>query len=653
MFGKKKELGDYPPVPASLNANSPTSSNKEQLRPHADTAGSITPYLGLRSRLSQLWFNRWTVLLLLVLVRTLILLASLNDNIGDAKAKALAACTKVEDIGSAMASMPHYLSVGVNSAAAVGVTKAVSGMVSVLSMILTAIPQLLLFIINMYIGTYVCLAAAFIHGGLDVAVAMVQDTTDFINNAIKGISGDISSALDNVQTIINNFYNAISKGASIFGVNTDPPKIDISSDLNKLQTIHVDSTQFVKDLAGLNSTIPSFDQAKNLTESVLTIPFKKVQDLLDQTYGNYSFDSSIFPVAQKKGLSFCSDNSFLNDFFEKLFKIAADAKIAFLVVIIVLALLAIVAQGYLEIRRWRRQQRLARVFTKHGYDPMDVVYIASRPFTSTTGIKLAARFSGKRQLLVRWAVAYGTSLPALFVLSLALAGLFSCLCQLIILKLIQQKTPELANQVGDFANQVVTTLEDVSVTWANDANGVITKMTDEVNNDVFGWVRIATTAVNDTLTTFEDEINKGLDDIFNGTVLYNTVKNVFACLIGNKIDAVEKGLTWVHDQAHVSFPLFPNDTFSQGAQKSIGDDSDLTSFLATPSSVTSDDITAAVDTVVNKLQNGLIQEALISTALLMVYVIIVLIGVVRSLAGMATPGRTRGEGASRATGDRR
>ncbi len=82
--------------------------------------------------------------------------------------------------------MPHYLSVGVNGIAAEGITKAVAGMVDILGLILTGVKQLLIFIINMYIGTYVCLASAFIHGGLDVAVAMVEDTSKSINDAIKG-----------------------------------------------------------------------------------------------------------------------------------------------------------------------------------------------------------------------------------------------------------------------------------------------------------------------------------------------------------------------------------------------------------------------------------------------------------------------------------
>ena len=646
MAGEKAGTA-VPEVPASLNHDSFEMANKQPLPPHADTVPSVTPYLGLRARLSQVWFNRWTILLLLVLVRVLILLSGLNDNLGDAKQQALSACTKVEDIGSAMASMPHYLSVGVNSVAADGITQAVSAMVDVLSLMLTGIEELIIFIIEMYIGTYACLAAAFIHGGLDVATAMVEDTSKFINNTISGLTSDINTIVGGASKAIDNLMSEISDASSIVGLHFTKPNLDISTQITGLQNIHVNDTQFASDLVNLNNNIPTFAQAKNLTENAISIPFEMIKNLLNQTYGNYKFDSSVFPVAQKQGLSFCSDNSFLNDFFQELFTIVADAKIAFIVALAVLAVLSCVPMAYLEIRHWRRQQRLARVFTKHGYDPIDVVYIASRPFTATTGIKLASRFNGKRQLLVRWAVAYATSLPALFVLSLALAGLFSCLCQYIVLAAIQKEAPQLASEVGDFTGQVVSTLENVSATWANDANGVITTMTNDVNKDVFGWVVNATTAVNNTLNTFEDEINKGLAAVFNGTVLYNTVQNVFGCLIGNKIAAVEEGLTWVHDHAHVSFPLFPNDTFSLGAQQSIDGDSDLTSFLATPSSVTTDDITSAVDSVIDKLRSSLIQELLVSCALLLVYIIVVLIGMVRSMAGMALPNRGRGEGGQR------
>lgn len=652
FFDEKKSRGipPVPPLPSNLNANSwdmvdlddePKSNPK--LGPHAHTAPTITPYLGLRARLSQLWFNRWTVLLILVLVRVLLLTGSLNENIAEAKVKALSACSKVEDIGSAMASMPHYLSVGVNSLASDGITAAVSAMVKVLMMILTGVENLIFFVINMYVGTWVCVVTALIHGGLDISVKVVEGATRVMNDAIGTITGQISDSVAVVQGGLDELSEKISGFTSLIGLG-DIPKLDITDNLNDLRNIKVNTDDLVRDLVSLNTTIPNFDQVEKFAKDAIAIPFSFVREQINSSLGAYRFDDSVFPVAQKQALSFCSDNSFLNDFFNTLFDIVAKAKIAFAVVVPILAVLAIVGMGYLEIRRWRRERERARVFTEHGYDPMDVVYLASRPMSAGFGVKIASWFKGKNHLLVRWAVAYATSLPALFVLSLAMAGFFSCLCQYILLQSIQKEAPALAGQVGNFAEDVVGTLQQVSTNWADDANGVILNLQNDINDEVFGWVHNATSAVNDTLNTFDAEIDKAITAVFDDTILLDTARNLIGCLITRKVETIQRGLTWVHENARVSLPLFSNDIFSQGANDSVNGDSNLTSFLASPSSVTTDEITSAVNQVINKLQSGLVQEALISTALLLVYVIIVLIGVLRVMIGAAQKDKTRAEG---------
>jgi hypothetical protein len=647
LFSKGGSGHDVPPAPAPLD-HDPVELNERKnawfQRP--DTAGNLTPYLGLRARLSQIWINRWTVLLLLILARVLIQSANLGDDLVDAKAKALSSCTTVEDIGSAIASMPHYLSVGVNRLAAEGITKTISGFVDILMMILTGVEQLILFVINMYVGTYACLIAAFVHGGLDVSLTAVQDVTTYFNSQIDTIATTITNDISSAQTAIDNFVKGIEDVGSLFGSSGSPPTIDISGDLSNLKNIQIDDTKFVGDLISLNSTIPTFDQVENFTQNAISEPFALIKQLLNNTYAGYSFDASIFPVADKEGLTFCSDNSILDEFFQALFDILGTAKIAFAVGLAVLAVLACIPMTYLEVRRYRKQRRHAKVFTKYGYDPMDVVYIASRPITAITGIHVANRFSGKRQLLVRWAVAYGTSLPALFVLSLAIAGFVSCLCQFILLKVVEKEAPVLAAEIGNFANEIVTTLEDVSERWATDANDVILGLQNDINTDVLGYVVNATEAVNNTLNTFDNDIQNAIGQFFNGSLLYDTVMDVFNCLVGRKLNDVEEGLTWVRDNAHVTLPLFPNDTFSVGANESITNDTSLSSFLASPGTVTTDDITGAVDYVLNSLRSNIIQEALTSAALLLIYIIVILIGIVRTLSGMAVPGRARGDGGS-------
>lgn len=637
-----------PPLPPNLKGTTwevvdlhdePQQQN-EKIRPFYNTAPAVTPYLGLQARLSQIWFNRWTVLLILVLVRVLILTASLNDNIGDAKVKALSACTKVEDIGSAMASMPHYLSVGVNSLAADGISKTVRGMVEVLKMILTGVEALITFVINFYIGTWVCMISALIHGVFDVAIGAIEGATGVMNKAIGAITDGLANDVKGVQDSINDIVNTIKNP---FG-GAQAPTIDITSRVNDLKTIKVDPSVVVKGLGDLNRTIPNFDQVEKLGKDALSIPFKLLFEQIDSKFGNFSFSRDIFPPAQKQALSFCSGNSALNDFFTNLFEIVKKGKIAFAVVIPILAVVAMAIMGLLEVHRYRREQKHAKDIADNGSDPMDAVYIVGRPMTAGFGNKLASRLSGKKKLLVRWAVAYGTSLPALFVLSLAIAGFFSCFCQWILLRAIQNEAPNVTSQVGNFAKDVVQTLESVSDGWATTANQGVLSIQGDINDEMLGWVRDATSAVNRTLNTIDTELNDAITTVFKDTVLLNTARQIVNCLVGRKIDAVERGLTWVHDHAKVSLPLFPNDTFSQGSRDSVNGDSDLSSFLASPATVTTDEVSGAVQSVVRSLESGIVQEVLISTALLLVYIIIVLIGIVAALASMAQPDKTRGEG---------
>ena len=632
----------YPDVPNSLRSDSVELSDLSKTqRFKAMATPGTTPYLGLRSRLSQVWINRWTILLLLVLVRVVLLIASLNDNVGDAKEKALSACSKVEDVGSSMASMPHYLSLGVNDMAGSGIEAAVSAMIFTIDIILQGVEGIIFFFINFLVGTYVCLLTALVKGSLDVVASITEDVGKEINDLIDDATDEIKSIGNDIQDGINDVLDGIN---NLFNPGSDGPDVDFSGPIDKLQGFDLDADDFAKDIRALNDKIPDFDEVKEITKETISIPFDFVRKALNDSYGNYKFDRDIFPLAQKEKMTFCSDNDSLNNFFQGLFDLIAKSRIIFIVVLSLLAVGVIAPMAWFEIKRWRRHQQRARLIGDHSTDTMDVVYISSRPVTSTFGIKLGQHFKGKRQILVRWCVAYATSPAAVFVLSLALAGFFSCLCQFILLRAVQKEVPAIAEQVGEFADDVVDSLNSVSEQWALDANGVIKNLNDDINDDVLGHVQNATDAVNDTLTVFMDEMNEGLESVFNDTILIDPIKAVVRCVIGIKIESVQKGLTWVHDHAEVKLPLFANDTFSLGAKESLGDDSSLNTFLASPSSVTTDEVSGAVKKVVDWLHDNIILEALISTGILLVYVIVVLMGVVRMLAGMATPDKTRAEG---------
>ncbi|KPI40715.1 Plasma membrane fusion protein prm1 [Cyphellophora attinorum] len=642
------------PLPPSMPAGSHEMreyySKQDPPRLHPHTAPSETPYLGLRARLSQVWINRWTILILLVLARTLLAIQGINDHIASAKREALSACSDVEAMGSAMASMPHYMSTGVNRLTAAGINKSVNGLMSMSTLSVTAVEEIVVFVIGMMTNTYLCLITFAVTGSLRSAIGVVDGAQKDINNLGGKIGGEIGDAMKG----FTDAYNAATKvlSGSIIGPTINLPKIpDITKSTDQLKNFKL-PPELTADLQKLNSSLPSFAQVKNVTESVIRLPFEEVKKVIDQNLGTYKFNDSLLPVPPKELMTFCSDDEGIEDFFNKLSAMASLAQKIFIGVLVVAAILAMVPMAMREIRRWRHQQERSRLVGDGATDSMDVVYLVSRPYTSSAGLKLAGvpaepemiRTATRGQNLTRWAVAYATTDAALFVLCLAIAGLFSCLCQYILLQAIKGKVPELSNQVGAFADKVVAQLTNASDQWQIATNAAIRTASDDINNDMLGWVGTATEAVNNTINVFVDETNKVLDTAFGKTPLRDPIQEVLNCLILLKVQGIQKAMTWVHDNAHINFPTLPNDTFSVGALASLSGDNDQ-SFLAEPNDKASDKITGAVDRVVSFFESGIRTEAVIASVILALYVFVCLCGIGAAFyRARFNKFKTRGEG---------
>lgn len=644
----------FPTLPPSLSASDHGMQDQDAVQesqrttPH--TVSNITPYLGLRARLSQVWINRWTVLLILVLVRLLIAIAGLHNDLGSAKSEAMSACTGVESIGSAMSSMPHYLAAGVNDLAGTGIEKAIHGLMSMLLLTVTGIEEIVVFVINMMTSTYMCLITLVVAGSLHVALQVAEDVSNFLNSTLKDIGHDISSGVNDFQTFLNKFEGGLS---SILPSGLKPPKIDLTGDLDKLNNLQLPAT-LDQGLTKLNDSIPTFQDVQNFTDNVIRLPFEELKKLLNESL-HFSFNRSLLPVPQKEQLTFCSGKNGISDFFDDLADIANLARRVFIAVLVILAVLVCIPMAYQEVRRWNTMKKRSELVADNSIDPMDVMYIASRPYTATAGIKAAAPFaSTKRQILTRWVIAYATTAPALLVLSLGVTGLLSCLFQYALLKALVREVPALANEVGQFAGLVVGKLENASESWANGTNGAIMDVNNDINHKVFGWVNITTGAINNTLNVFINDTTDVLNRTFGGTVLYGPVTGIFECLVGLKVASFQKGLDWVSDNADVNFPTIPNNTFSLGAAASLAGPSSSNateSFLASPGSQATNDIEGAVLKLTDHLENGIRTEAIISTCVLLIWVIILLLGIIRALYVGLRPEKSRAVGGPSYAGD--
>lgn len=635
MSSAENQQHAFPAAPPSLSAGDHEMRNyyaaQDAPRPSSDQASYLTPYLGLRARLSQVWINRWTILILLVLIRSLLAIGSLNTNLSSAKRQALSACTGVENVGSTMASMPYYMSSGVNELTASGIEKAINGLMSMLLLSITVVEEIFVFYINLLTSTYVCLITFAVGGSLHIAIDVAEDVGNFLNKTAKDVGSELGDAAEGFQKAMNKFTDTIENIGSFFsGKDSDIPDLNLSSQIAKLDSLEL-PPDYDQGLNKLNQSIPTFAEVHNATNKALRFPFEEVKQLLNESMGRYTMNRSLFHVPPKEKLTFCSDDDGINDFFDDLADVITLAKKIFLSVLIIAAILACIPMAYREIRRWRFQKERAATI-KHINDPMDAVYIVSRPYTADFGVSISNHFSSTRaRTLVRWTVAYATTTPALFVLCLAIAGLLGCLCQYILLQAIRKEVPELTQKVDAFADKVEWSLRNASLAWSVETNNVINSTNTKINDDIFGWVNTTTGAVNDTLNTFVDGMQEALNVTFGNTPLYEPVQEVLGCLILLKIQGIQSALTWVSDHAHVDFPLVRNDTFSLETMDKVNDTSTSQSALASEDGIDAgDQISSAILFVVRALESAVRQEAIISTCVLLIWVLIVLTGLIRA-----------------------
>ncbi|KAJ4297684.1 plasma membrane fusion protein prm1 [Kalmusia sp. IMI 367209] len=635
MASTANQQQNFPTVPPHLSAGDyemrDSYATQETPRPPLNQTPYLKPYLGLRARLSQIWINRWTILLLLVLIRLLFAIASTDASLASARREALSACTQVESMGSTMASMPHFMAEGVNEMTSSGVEKAVNGLMKMLELSVNGVEEIVIFVIHMMTGTYLCLITLAVSGSLHAAVEIGDAMSKNLNETIEDVTNGIGDATKKVTDGINSLLSKINFP---FGPDFDKPSINLDDQINKLKSLEV-PPELQEGLQKLNQSIPTFEDVQNFTDNLIRTPFEEVKKLI-QGMDNFTFDRDLLPVPQKEQLNFCSEGNSINEFFNDLIVMAYSAKKIALGVLIALAILAIVPMAYMEIRRHRRMEERAGLFKDGHHEPMDVIYLASRPTSSTIGLWFGRRFgSARRQAIMRWAWAYATSVPMLFLLSLAIAGFFSCFCQYLLVRGMQQKVPELTDQVAGFAEKVVDSLNNASMSWAGGVNGAVNKLDETINDDILGWVNTTTSAVNSTLNGFVDKMSGVLNDTFGGTVLYDPIKEVLNCLIGLKIAGIQKGLTWVQDHAHVEFPGVRNDTMSLGALAKLSDSSSAAELLANPNGKARDEVTEAINFVIEKILSGIRTEALISTALLVIWLVIALGGLIYACTHMA------------------
>lgn len=624
---------DYPQATTSHDAKFPATSEKPD--PSEDVDGSLPkPYLGLGARLSQTWMNSITLILLLVFFRMLLASRHLQADLLKGLDDVNAACKVLQASASTAVSMPHYAALVTNSVIKHGIDASVKALSGISTDLLTAVEALVLFFVNTFKSTYVCLLELAISGSIAAVADVVGQVEKIINSTLADIANDLETGVKDANTAITKISEIIVKAASLLGETITLPTVQLPQ-ITQLRNLQIPDT-FDQDLQGLQTSL-NFTAVEETVDDTIRLPFERVKALVNSSFSNYSFDQNLLMVPAKETLSFCDGPSLNSTFISMEHSIVVVYR-GIATSLLLFALLAIIPVVLLEWWGWRKSKaNAALVSNMFGFlkpvDRLDSFFITTKPLESYLGARLSALFkTPKSKSLARWYFSYISHKQASFVLLAAVAGLLSCGLQSALVEALHRavSSGSVNRTTQDVSALVYDTVANTSALWADHTNAQIATTQAELNADLFGWVLTSTTAVNDTLTVFTDTVVNALNATFGGTILFDPILKVLDCIILIRVRGIEQGLTWVHDHAHIDLPTIQSDALAISRN-------DTLDFQNSEQ----DD---AIDGMLNKLvaawRASIQSEVKIAGALLAVWVFIALLGLLRCLVAMRSTPKT-------------
>ncbi|KIJ49473.1 hypothetical protein M422DRAFT_246559 [Sphaerobolus stellatus SS14] len=543
----------------------------------ASLGTTLRPYLTLPYILSLSWLAYPVISLLFVAFRLQLSLSSAEDSVADVKNDLLASCQAAQHAATAAASMPRYMAIGTNNQIITAVNDTMNGAREALILALTVMEAIINFIVDTYRSTFLCFLELVVRGGLSILISAVQELQSFVTSTLGGIRTSIQNDVTSANSAITTIVNGVNKVNPFSPITA--PQLNVPS-LDSLNNVTL-PTDFEQALLKLNASIPSLSELRSAIDDITDTPFELVKKDINETFFGYTFNETLLTVPSQNSLTFCNqlDTSVVDNLGVELVKVARIG----VLLLIALALIVLAGQCLWDWYKWRSLRRhLQRTREAWATDPTvyRVTAITAVPTvemsdhnlltlhaTSThplltllaNKISTLCRLSSSQYIHLQFFFHYAFHPPALACFLIGFFGLLSVELQLLALGPVQARfTKEVSTSVADFSNTISTSINasmfNQSAEYADSINGHVFVVQNGVNDGLFGWVNATTTTLNTTIATFYSDVQNAVETVFGGTILEEPAQEFIRCILGTKVDAIEKALTFLHDNLHVDLP---------------------------------------------------------------------------------------------------
>jgi hypothetical protein len=488
----------------------------------------------LHAEYSLAWCNTAVIVLLSLVFSIQSFGTIVRKAANSAQSDITAMCEIVDATATSLTNAPSALLHMLNNEAETSVLFVLNSTRQGLLDAIDGVDALLTWFIDTYKSTYVCLLTLAVNSSIDVVTNVANTFESTVQSILSGGGAAVNNVVNSVETAV--FGNDTTQNSGVSWPNITS---NWTSALNSLDTkIH-------------NWTLD------NAVNTLLSAPLQDLKTAINQSLIDsikaYNFtpanNGSSIPLTPCNATALQQD---IQDAADKLLGIVHTFTYILIAFMIIITLVNLVYRYIVNNLRNNMAQTFVTTSDRLNHaDAMLILRAGHKPFMwymmSLLGISPLRPI---RSIRWSWLIDYVSQPAALFALAYGLSGIIFTSLAINLINVIRNEAinafyTSMINLVNNSFHNLSATLITVVNSTIADTNAAIDSLENGVNQDAMGWVNTTTTVLNSTLNQISSDITGVVTDIFGGTVLENAMQGLINCLIVNKIQSIENGLTWL------------------------------------------------------------------------------------------------------------
>lgn len=517
-------------------------------------------YPDRNARLSQAWLSAPMLIFILVIIKLILLRSFMHSLFSTARTTLQAECDTLSTTYKLVADAPVNSIKLANQLVSTSINHSINEAKKGFMNSLTAIESLVSFVFDMTLGTYSCLAISAVNIGANEALNATQSTVDLANSISGSLGKEINKGLGDLSSFINDAVGLLSEAESFFNEGDSKIK-NLSLVVNRLNNLSLPVDSINSKLDSLRSDIPTYESTKSFIKDEINQPFDLLRKSFNGTSSNFSVAVS-FPFSRNithNGTLPQCNHAKLDPLFSHITgKINHLLEVA-LVICGIGILIGIIHNIWNTNRGWSKMVELAKSdvtsqVSATGVDSIEEVNLSKFSYLQSNTL---VKYIIDRKLLsndaLRW-LRFILMRPIVDLLVIGLTGIIVSLFELAFISSLKTIIHELKSLESHSNSDLQADLMNSFALWRNQVNTNIRNIETNVNSHLLGKIHQSTQRLNNTLSNFSGAMNEDIARGFNDSILYAPLKSAFACILGNKISDVERGLTWANKNSQISLP---------------------------------------------------------------------------------------------------